>query len=81
MLTAALYFAAEPARAFVGAPTFDTVVYTGQQVPGAAAGVTFRHLGRPASLNDHGQIALYGEIQGTGVTFDNDAGMWSGDPR
>jgi hypothetical protein len=48
----------------------------GSQVPGASAGVVYDNYVNLV-LNDQGQTAFLGLLRGSGVTGDNNAGIWS----
>jgi hypothetical protein len=68
------------------ANTLRTVALTGQQAPGAPAGVIYQsfgaELGHDAfahgiALNDAGQTAFRANLAGDGVDFTNNQGVWS----
>src|SRR4029077_8052452 len=59
---------------------FRTVAVNAQHAAGTPAGVNFSQMGRPTALSDSGQVGVYAQISGTGVTTSNDAGFWSGTP-
>jgi hypothetical protein len=53
-----------------------TVALTGQQIPGAAAGVTFATFSTLPRINAAGRTAFEPTIAGPGVTTSNDTGLW-----
>jgi hypothetical protein len=63
-----------------------TVALTGQQAPGAPAGVIYGGFGaglandsfyHDVALNDAGQVAFRADLAGEGVDFSNNQGVWS----
>ena len=61
-----------------GLPEFETVVFTGDQVPGEINGVTFTGFS-PPSLNASGQTAFIAGLAGDVVNLTNNSGVYSGD--
>jgi hypothetical protein len=57
-------------------PELRTVALSGQQAPGAPAGVLYSTFNSPV-LNDRGQTAFLARLAGVGVTTVNDDGLWS----
>jgi hypothetical protein len=55
------------------------IVAVGQQAPGTAPGIQFDHLTQPI-LNAQDRIALGAYLAGSGVTAQNDYGVWSERP-
>jgi len=58
---------------------FDVVAVTGQQAPGAEAGVLFDRLWGSSNFpqfNSAGQVLLPAKLAGTGVNDNNDGGLW-----
>jgi hypothetical protein len=47
----------------------------GNQAPGTATGVLFASFGTPV-LNDVGQTSYFATLSGTGITSENDSGIW-----
>lgn len=73
---AAIHLVIADAAGAQDAPDIRTVVLSGDQAPGADEGVTFTTFGAPV-VNDAGQTAFRGVVTGTGVTVDDDSGVWS----
>jgi len=73
---------------FAGDPNNPTMyAQYNAQAPGTAAGVTFQTVEGPNSggygqlaINDNGQVAFAGDLQGPGVTSSNDTGIWATTP-
>ena len=61
------------------APTIRVVAYTGQQAPGASAGVTYRGFGM-ASINGRGEVVFRADVVGPGVNATNYIGVWRDAP-
>lgn len=55
----------------------ELVAMSGYPAPGVA-GAVFEHVNEPV-LNDLGQVALLGRLEGPGVSFTNDYGIWAQD--
>lgn len=65
---------------WTGSPDDLRLVYRlGMPAPGLPPGVTFAWADLP-SINDLGQLAFRGLVQGPGITDDNDMGRWIGGP-
>lgn len=63
-----------------GQVTYQTVALTGQQAPGAPAGVTFAELAF-GHMNNSGQVTFTSWLAGPGVSpFVNDFANWAGSP-
>lgn len=60
----------------VAGEPITAVALSGDQVPGAAAGVVFRFSGG-AMLNNSGQVAFQSQLTGSGVNFNSDRGIYS----
>jgi len=60
------------------AVSYETIVLTGDAVPGAGAGVVFDQLSTPV-LNNAGQVAFTGLLSGAGVDETSNNGAWVGD--
>jgi hypothetical protein len=56
------------------------VARAGDAAPGAGAGVVWKEVGLDPAVAASGTIAFYATLTGTGVTADNDAGIWIGSP-
>jgi hypothetical protein len=57
--------------------TLTLAARKGFAAPGAGAGVNFIALFHPPGFNDAGQIAFRGQLTGTGVTAENNVGIWA----
>jgi hypothetical protein len=67
---------------FVGAADgagFRSIARTGDQAPGAAAGVTF-YFPHPVQLGNDGRVLFTANVAGDGVTPANANGIWVGPP-
>ena len=53
------------------------VAREGDQAPGTAIGVNFSSMNYEPVLNGAGQVAYFAGLTGTGVTNDNNSGIWS----
>jgi hypothetical protein len=63
-----------------GAPgSFNVVVRTGDQAPGAPNGANFLAFQRDFQFNNAGQVAVLADLVGSGVNSSNDTGIWMGD--
>jgi hypothetical protein len=78
-----------PAAAFFAGDPNNPTMYAqyGGQAPGTPAGVTFQNIEGPSeggygqlAINDNGQVAFAGDLQGPGVTSSNDTGIWAMTP-
>ena len=61
----------------------DLVAFQGSQAPGLPDGVTFRRLPAgltPLLVNSAGVVAFIAVVEGDGVNFNNDEGLWAGSP-
>jgi hypothetical protein len=67
-----------------GSGGLNLVARMGSQAAGLPSGVTYSDLEYPvpdpAPLSVSGRTAFYAYIEGSGVTTNNDRGIWSGDP-
>jgi hypothetical protein len=59
--------------------SYHTVALTGQQAPGAAAGVSYGTLSLSPLSNDSQQVAYVGILTGPGIDSANDAAIYAGD--
>ena len=55
--------------------TYRTVALYGDPAPGMPDGVTLLYVGLP-TINDHGDVAFAGIVEGPGVGFSNDDAVW-----
>jgi len=64
-----------------GSGVLSLMARAGGQAPGTSAGTNFGAFftDTPPLLNEAGQIAFTAMLSGSGVTNDNDAGIWSGE--
>lgn len=66
---------------FIGEPgTLQSIAEIGDPAPGLGAGVTFAGIGGGGELafNDAGTAAFTANVQGTGISENNDEGIWLG---
>lgn len=61
-----------------GDGVLTTLALTGRQAPGVEMGTVFSQLVNPPALNAVGQVAFQGRLEGPGVTFANNSGVWRG---
>lgn len=67
-----------PIHATLASGGLQTIAVTGDQAPGAPAGVVFGRLGAP-TLNNNGEIRFAGQLLGNGVDTTNDTGLFAVD--
>ena len=56
---------------------FELIARIGSPAPGTPSGVTFSNTFTERVLNSRGESAFLGYLQGTGITFTNNTGLWS----
>ena len=71
-LTSCVYMSTHHCAAAI---LFRTVAMTGEQAPGTDPGIVFRNVVSPV-INQAGQVAFRGRVQGPGYVDDNDDGIW-----
>lgn len=73
-----------PAGIWAGnADQLGLVAFEGNPAPGLPAGVTFSRVpagAGPIALNAHGVVAFLANVEGDGINFNNDEGLWAGSP-